>query len=123
MSTTNTDAEGFQLVQRKRKRRENIVGSKKVDMNQFIKSAPKIVDIYVGNVDYHVTVEALSEYVKSDIGIQTEKCEALQSRNPNYKSFKLSINISDRVKVLNPEVWPEGIICRKYYNPRIINSK
>ena len=117
------DADGFQLIQRNRKRRENIIGSKKVNDRHGIKSAPKIVDIYVGNIDVDVTVEAITEYVKSEIGVQLEKGEALLSRNPNYKSFKLSCNITDRSKLLSPEVWPEGIICRKYYNPRNNNSK
>ena len=55
---TGVDADGFQLVQRNRKKRENIVGSKKLNKSHVIKSAAKIVDIYVGNLDSHVTVEA-----------------------------------------------------------------
>ena len=59
------------------------------------------------------------DYVKNDIGITFEKCETLKSRNPNNKSFKLSLAINDRNKLLAPEVWPEGIVCMKFYNPRI----
>ena len=117
------DAEGFQLVQRNRKKRENIVGSKKLNKSHVVKSAVKIVDVYVGNLDPDVTVEALNDYIKSDIGVKIEKCETLQSRNPHYRSFKLSININDRGKLLSSEVWPEGIICRKYYSARNNNSK
>ena len=39
-------------------------------------------------------------------------------RYDNYKSFKVTLLISDREKLLNPEIWPEGIICRKFYRPR-----
>ena len=122
-SRTVVDAEGFQLVQRNRKKRENIVGSKKLNKSHVVKSAVKIVDVYVGNLDPDVTVEALNDYIKSDIGVKIEKCETLQSRNPHYRSFKLSININDRGKLLSSEVWPEGIICRKYYSARNNNSK
>ena len=103
-SRTVRDADGFQLVQRNRKRRDNIVGSKKLSKSHIIKSATKIVDIYVGNLDSDVTTEAINDYVKSDIGIKIEKCEALQSRNPHYRSFKFSINIDDRSKLLSPDV-------------------
>ena len=86
--------------------------------NRNNKSAPKLVYIYVGNVDNDVTVEAMIDYVKQDIGISIEKCESLKSRNPNNKSFKLSLSVNERSKLLAPEVWPEGIICRKFYSPR-----
>lgn len=118
-----TDADGFQLVQRNRKKRENIVGSKKLNKSHVIRSAMKIVDIYVGNLDSDVTIEAFNNYVENDIGIRIEKCEALQSRNQHYRSFKLSINIDDRGKLLTSEAWPEGIICRKYYSARNKSSK
>ena len=117
-SSVAVDTEGFQLVQRNRRRRENFIGSKKMNGNKVIKSAPKLVDIYVGNVDNDVTVEAMIDYVKQDIGISIEKCESLKSRNPNNKSFKLSLSVNERSKLLAPEVWPEGIICRKFYSPR-----
>ena len=115
------DADGFQLVQRNRRKRENIIGSKKMDENKMVKSAARMADLYVGNLDVNVTVEAIVDYVKNDIGVAIEKCETLKSRNPNYSSFKLSLTLDNRNKLLVPEAWPEGIICRKFYSSR--NSK
>ena len=89
-----------------------------MDGNRMVKSAPRIADIYVGNLDVNVTVEAIVDYVKSDIGVSVEKCEALNSKNPNNSSFKLSLTLENRKKLLDPEAWPEGIICRKFYSSR-----
>ena len=52
------------------------------------------------------------------MGIKVQKCEALETRSTVSKSFKVSLNINDRQKLLNPDIWPENIICRKFYNPR-----
>ena len=50
--------------------------------------------------------------------IVVNKCETLVSRNENSKSFKVTLNLVDRQKLLSPDVWPEGIICRKFYSSR-----
>ena len=92
-----------------------------MDENKMVKSAARMADLYVGNLDVNVTVEAIVDYVKNDIGVAIEKCETLKSRNPNYSSFKLSLTLDNRNKLLVPEAWPEGIICRKFYSSR--NSK
>ena len=92
-----------------------------MDGNKMVKSAPRIADIYVGNLDVNVTVEAIVDYVQNDIGVSIEKCEVLKSKNPNNSSFKLSLTLDNRNKLLDPEAWPEGIICRKFYSSR--NSK
>ena len=85
-----SDNDGYQLVKRKR-RPANIVGSKRTKTNETIRGAVRVV---------------------------VSKCESLVTRNENSKSFKVSLNVSDRQKLLSPEVWPEGIICRKFYSGR-----
>ena len=50
------------------------------------------------------------------------KCEALVTRSAHSTSFKVTLNASDRIKLLSPDVWPEGIVCRKFYNPRTVQS-
>ena len=52
--------DGFQTVRKKRKKNNNIVGSKKMPGNLTIRSAMRTADIYVGNCDLDVTVESLS---------------------------------------------------------------
>ena len=111
----NKDA--FILVQN-RKRRKNIVGSKKTVVGGTLKSAVRLGDLYIGNCDQDVTSESLTKYIFDEMKIKVEKCEQLVTRNVNCVSFKLTLNMNDRQKLLSPDVWPEGIICRKFYNPR-----
>ena len=120
VSTTKppVDKDGFQLVQKKRRQQANIVGSKQVRGNSAIKGAVRFADIYLGNCDLAVTPESIIEYVLSEMNIVVSKCEILMSRNDNSKSFKVATKFNDRIKLLSSDVWPEGVICRKFYNPR-----
>ena len=110
------DGDGFQLVQSKKKKK-NIIGSKK-ESNSVLKSAVKSADIFIGNCDTEVTAESICNYISDELKINVLKCESLVTIYDNYKSFKVSLQVNDRVKLLNAELWPEGIICRKFYSPR-----
>ena len=54
----------------------------------------------------------------NETGIKVQKCEPLNSKSTLSRSFKLSLHVNDRYKLLSPDVWPEDIICRKFYSPR-----
>ena len=112
------DEEGFTLVRNKKKTRENIVGNKQYSGNRVLKSARKVVDLYLGNLDLDVTENEIIEYVKEETNISVDNCVSLNSKNPNCKAFKISVSLESRMKLLLPEIWPEGVICRKFYNPR-----
>ena len=117
------DEDGFQLVQNKKRRpSDRIIGSRKSSGDGVMKSAPKIVDLYVGNVNLGVTEEIVTRYVKDETDVSINKCTALKTRNPNYTSFKISVSLKDRDTLLSPDVWPEGVICRKFRSPRSFNS-
>ena len=63
-----------------------------------------------------VTPESIKDYINKEMNVAVNKCELLVSRNENCKSFKVNVNLKDRQKLLSAEVWPEGIICRKFYS-------
>ena len=116
--SATVDEDGFTLVQKAKKTRGNIVGSKKYLGDRNIKSARNMVDIYLGNLDLDVTEDEIINYIKDETGITVYKCMNLMSKNPNCKAFKISVGTESRIALLSPEIWPEGVICRKFYNPR-----
>ena len=117
-SSVFLDEDGYQLVQKTNRKRNDIIGRKKETNGETLRSAKKNVDIYVGNCDLNVTIESLSEYILNEMNIKIDNCEMLISRNTRSRSFKVTLNLKDRDKLLSPEVWPEDIICRKFFNPR-----
>ena len=114
------DEERFILVQSRRSRK-NVVGSKKTASHEMLKSAIRYADLYVGNCDFGVTSEALEKYISDEMNINIKKCEALVTKNGYSTSFKVTLCLTDRFKLLSSDVWPEGIVCRKFYNPRASN--
>ena len=115
-----TDSDGFILVEKKRRRNMTIVGMKKNNSSNIIKSAKKHGDLYVGNCDLDTNTDSLFSYILNETGIRVVACEELETRSTVSKSFKVTLNMHDRQKLLNPNVWPEEIICRKFYKPRKI---
>ena len=99
-----------------------MIGSKAPSSNSTLKSVVRTGDLYLGNCDPSVTVESLTKYICDEIRMNIEKCECLPSRYVNSKSFKLTLNMHDRMRLLSPDVWPEGIVCRKYFSPRKNNQ-
>ena len=114
----NDAADGFRVVQNRRNRAANIVGSRKANGNEKLRGAFQVADIYLGNCNLDVTAESIIGYIRDEMNIEVQKCESLESRNKNCKSFKICLKTIDRPKLLVPEVWPEGIVCRKFFNPR-----
>ena len=81
-----------------------------------LRSAVKTADLYLGNCNLSVTSEIIENYVLKEMNIKLRKCEPLKARDPNTTSFKLTLTLDDRLKLLNADVWPENIVCRKFYS-------
>ena len=109
------DNDGYTVVRNRRKDKK-IVGSRKSPST--LKSAVKNVDLYIGNCGLEVTTDDLSNYISEQASVNVNACEQLVSKYDHYISFKITLNIKDRAGLLEPEFWPEGIVCRKFYNPR-----
>ena len=75
-------------------------------------------DLYIGNCDSSINKDILNDYIKKEVEVNIKDCVELRSNNKYNKSFKITINRPDRDKLLSSSIWPEGIICRKYYSKR-----
>ena len=116
---TDKDDEGFILVKRNKHKKKGIIGSKNVSPSNILKSALKKVNLYVGNCDISITPETLTSYIKDEICVNIFKIISLETKYDSYTSFKITVDINDRPKLLSPDVRPTGIVCRKFYNPKV----
>ena len=127
LAPMNVDNEGFRLVQGKQKQRTtknvNIIGCRKVNKDgNCLKSAPRVLDLYLGNVDIDASCDSVEKYILQEMNIKIVKCEELLSKNRNCKSFKISVNVQEREKLLSPDAWPENVVCRKFFSSRKSNK-
>lgn len=80
------------------------------------KAAIKLVDVFIGGVDKDVSVNSISEYIKDTFNVKLESIVQLEIKSDRVSAFKVTVNLSDREKLFNGELWPENIVVDKFYN-------
>ena len=57
---------------------------------------------------------------KRDINV----CNIDQTSNDEsrFKSNKVTVKVSDLIKVLMPDFWPKGVHVRRWYKPRAVEN-
>ena len=66
-----------------------------------------------------------SDQIKTDVvamGIDVIDIEENATRHGLFKSFKLVINKTDFAALNTPEIWPEGVVFRRFRRPRPPNT-
>ena len=99
--------------QNNRRSSGSVKGIKQVTGTQF-RSAKKYLDVYIGNCDTDIDPVIVKNYVLKYINVNVAECQVINANNFK-KSFKITVLSTDRDKLLDPSVWPKGIICRKFY--------
>ena len=94
-----------------------VIGSKPSSGVMSWSGAPLTVDCYVGRVDNSVTLEQIKSGVE-EMGITVVDIEKNETRHQLFKSFKLVVKKIDFERLNSPEVWPEGVVFRRFRRPR-----
>ena len=100
----------------RRNQKASIQGTKEGVQGGLVGVDP-VVDIFVGGCSLDATPENIEELCKEH-DVNVRKCEPLPTKSQWYKSFKVSILLHDREKLLSADVWPRGVFVRKFYRPR-----
>ena len=99
------------------KNKNIIIGKKPSSGAMSWGGAPLTVDCYVGRVDFSVS----GDQIKTDVvamGIDVIEIEENQTRHRLFKSFKLVVKKTDFAQLNSPEIWPEGVVFRRFRRPR-----
>ena len=94
----------------------NIAGNREPGNGSF-RGAGRVSEVFVGGCLLESTEDQLTDFCREN-GVALRKCESLNSKSVWYKSYKISVDFSDRDSVLNTDFWPRGIFVRKFYMPR-----
>lgn len=109
-------SDGFTLVQNKRFKYNNVIGKKKTESSVNFKCAKRLAEFYVGRCDLSVTADDISTYISKELGINLDAIVKLNSKYPKVNSFKITVPLAYKDKILSDDVWPEGIVIRKFLN-------
>ena len=98
------------------RRRTVIMGTRPSDLS--IASEERILDIFVGGCGSNSTNDTITAYCSNNC-VLLKKCEDLRSASEWTKSYKISVKLSDKEKIMDAAFWPQGVFVRKFFRSRI----
>jgi hypothetical protein len=122
----------FILVERKRSKKPPTIPSNPIEKNKMrskpligsstatstLSSIPKNVHLHVSRLSPDTEAEKLQAYLRPFV-ISISSCEKLKSKRPEvYSSFRISLPASELEKVMDPQIWPQGISINRYFFPK-----
>jgi hypothetical protein len=69
--------------------------------------------IFISRLSADTKSESVTEYIKQLTSGEV-LCEEVQSKFPTYKSFKVGVDIGNKGNIMNPDIWPEGVLVSNY---------
>ena len=106
---------------RKNYRKNSAITGCKKDYVANLKGIEKNIDIFIGRTDTGCSIDDINDYINSCIKVKAISVEKLSIKTQDYNCFKVRINLKDRDKLFNPEMWPEGIVIKKYFTNKRSN--
>ena len=94
---------------------KNIINGTKSAKSSSLRAVEKMHHYYIGRIDPAMTENQVGECLKAELNLQNFSCEKLPSKGGNFNSFKLSVPQSKAADILNPQMWPEGIVVRRFF--------
>ena len=102
---------------RAEKRRRNVITGNSKPQGS-LKGAPEPGrDLFVFRVDNANTTSDLRNHI-TDYGFNVRGLSCVSHENSKFKSFKLTVPMSEYNELFNENMWPCGIKIRKYVPPR-----
>lgn len=119
-SRTSAQSTGFEFQRSERRRisrQQTYITGKKSNINNF-KGAPEPKrDLFIYRVDASTECEHIRNHVV-DQDIVVHNIERLSHESSMFRSFKLTVGVSDYKRLLSDDIWPTGVRVRKYNMPR-----
>ena len=108
------DDEGYELVQRPKRKRKPVVGSKAVPLNlRSLQPVSRQKTLFVSRLPPEATAEDLMEYIEQVFGGKAS-CTKIVS-GQFHSSFKVTVDTPRSFLLFKNSQWPEGAYVRRYY--------
>lgn len=91
--------------------RRRVQGSGTSDV--FKGAPPPKRDFFLSRVVSTTDDQVIKDYIK-DKGINNFDLQLVSNEHAIFKSYKLSVYVEDKTKVLSPDIWPQGVCVEKW---------
>lgn len=86
--------------------------------NTRLRGAPEPVrDLFIFRVDNDTSVEDIKHYIEN-IGYSVKGLDCVSNVNAKFKSFKLTVPVSEFKELFDEKIWPPGVRVRRFIPPR-----
>ena len=132
--TDTDDAGGWSLVQsrsriqdpsptrtatsKSRPREKAIYGTRK---DGALRAGPRRHELFVFRVHNDFNDSDVKQFF-TDENVTVHELECLSREGSWNKSYRVAVETTDLTPLLQPEFWPDGIGCRRYFKKRVINK-
>ena len=109
------DADGFQTKMSRRNKRKIVRGNATLQ-NMSLKAAKRLSTVYVGNLQPNTVENDVNEFLRSKFPNFEFIVDKLPRRiNAKSVSFKVTVDPTIYNDFFKEELWPEGVIIKKFY--------
>ena len=67
----------------------------------------------ISNVSFDLSIDDIRKHCR-EIGVRIRFIYDVTKGNYNARAFKLAVGVNEVIKILNPELWPEGVSIRSW---------
>lgn len=125
-SPMNKDNDGWQKVERRRKQlKYRYTGKSGVarDVDVNFRAAEKKVPVFITNVHSETKKEDIIKYIHSKTHESVSLQRIITKKQTDHSAFKFFVSQAKLSMYLDENLWPEGIIFRRFVNfiPRSMN--
>ena len=99
-----------------RPRRKAVIGTSKCN-SKFKGAPPPDRDLFLYRVDSDFNESNVTEHIE-DNNVKVRNIEIKSVDEARFKSFKITVSVKDVEKMLHDDFWPEGVMIRRWRNPK-----
>ena len=116
----NDDASEWETQRPRRRKRKFITGksTQNPELNG-VENAPSIANVFVTRLPPRATEGDIAAYLLANLHIECNVKKIMNTKHDNvFSSFHIQCTIDDPNRLLDPNLWPEHSLFRKWYPPR-----
>ncbi len=119
MNDASNIGRGPSRLETNTRRRNGMFGTRSSSGTNGLRGVVRPMDLFIGRCEPSMKTENVINHCKDVCNINVLNCEELKTKSLRFKSFKISVSFDERNILLDPKLWDEGIIIRKFYTPRV----
>ena len=96
---------------------KSVVGQQKTNLIKAVKSV-KRMSLFVSRLPPDTDAKVVEEYAKEQVGAAAVVATKLKTRYESYESYRLDVTDPSVSDVLDPELWAQGLLVRRYFHKK-----